>query len=31
MAESEEEEEEAGCSRDHTVKTRAHTYHPYVI
>ena len=32
MAELEEQqEEEVGCSRDHTAKKGAHMYHPYVI
>jgi len=31
MAELEEEEEEVGCSRDHTAKKGAHTCHPSVI
>jgi hypothetical protein len=31
MVALEEEEEEAGHSRDHTIKKGAHTYHPSVI
>jgi hypothetical protein len=31
MAELEEEEEEAGRSRDQTTKKGLHMYHPYVI
>jgi hypothetical protein len=31
MTELEEEEEEVGCSRDHTTKKEAHMYHNSVM
>jgi hypothetical protein len=31
LEEKDEEEEEAGCSRDHTAKKGAHMYHPSII